>query len=151
MVHILYRFGGLMEIFDEKTYEKLSREYEKALNNSVLGALDRAIKGEVPFVLKKGNRENLQRCANLNNQLLEILTNLCTQRAESVKKLLNLNKKELPDSKSGEKLEISRYENPLIKIALELCLELEKIHNSGENVQYLLMRSYSILACVFSL
>ena len=139
-----------MEIFDEKTYEKLGEEYQKALDESVIGALDRAIKGELPFVLTKQSRENLMRSARLNYQLLELVSAVKTQRAESVKVLLKMNKKELPDCDIGEKLSIERYENPLIKVALELCLELEKA-NEVEKVQNLLIRSYSILSCAFSM
>ena len=140
-----------MEIFDEKTYEKLGEEYQKALSDSTFGALKRALEGEMPFELKKQKSEMLDRCASLNNQLLNLLDNVTSQRAESVRTLLKLNKKELPDIECGEKIEILRYENPLIKIALELCLELEKYKNNNQKVQSLLARSYCILCATFSL
>ena len=139
-----------MEIFDDKTYEKLGEEYQKALADSTLGALTRALEGRMPFELKKEKWEMLDRCASLNNQLLHLVDNVHSQRAESIKILLKLNKKELPDIESGEKIEILRYENPLIKVALELCLELEKFKNH-QKVQSLIARSYCILSATFSL
>ena len=111
---------------------------------------DRAINGELPFELKKQKSEMLTRCAFLNEELLTIVEQIKSQRAESVRLLLEMNKKELPDIESGEKVTVLRYENALIKIALELCCGLEKARQEGANVLYLLARSYSILSAVFS-
>lgn len=136
-----------MEIFDEKVYDKLGEEYQKAIDNSTLGALNRAVSGKIPFRIKKASdNENLLRCARINNELILMLEKIPSHRADSIKKLLLLNKKEFPDQTDGEKIEISRYENPFVKYGLALVLEIEKTNASQKTIS----RCYCILSALFS-
>ena len=137
-----------MEIFEEKVYDSLSEEYQKAIDESTLGAINRAVSGKIPFTLKKSNdNQNLLRCARLNNELILMLEKIPSYRADSIKKLLELNKKEFPDQTDGEKIDIVRYENPFIKYGLELVLEIEKTIVNPK----LISRCYCILSALFSL
>lgn len=140
-----------MELFDEETYQLLNKEYQKALEKSPKFSLDKALRGEIPFSLSKHkDSKELEKCARINLTLLEFAQNLVGQRAEILKSLILLNKKELPDQKVGEQITINRYQNPLIKTSYDLCVELEKAKAKGDKVDTLIARSYAILSACFS-
>lgn len=139
-----------MEIFDDKTYEILAEAYENALENGVRGALLRAVKGEMPFVLKKEEKDYsvyLNEIACLNEKLLRLVAKFNGQKIEIIKSLLKRNKEELPQGRCEQIfIELKRYENACLKVAFLLIEAIETAKKEGAQINDIFMRSYCVLS-----
>lgn len=138
-----------MEVFDDKTYEILSKAYEEALDRGLHGALSRAIEGRAPFKLRENKKDYtpfLQEIATYNDKLTRLVARLGGQKGEIVRFMLRQNALQLPSPPVDESfIQLRRYENACLKVAQLLVDSVERAKKEGAKINDIFLRAYCIL------